>query len=106
MLILVKSHVRGLAQCRLHGEHMSKVKSDYLVKIHDNDREETIVHIRNIGGTDHVSICGMDGGVSGNEHKQVPLKRGDKMNCSACQIYYENRHGLNLDKSWIENLGE
>ncbi len=82
---------------------MGKVKSAYLVKIRDHDRDETLVHIRNIGGSDHVSICGMDGGVSGDEHEQLPLKRGDKMNCSVCRTYYENRHGLNLSKAWLED---
>lgn len=82
---------------------MGKVKSDYLVKIRDHDRDETLVHIRNIGGSDHVSICGMDGGVSGDEQEQEPLKKGDKMNCPVCRIYYDNRHGLNINKSWLEN---
>lgn len=81
---------------------MGKVKSEYLVKIRDHDRDETLVHIRNIGGSDHVSICGMDGGVAGDEHEQVPLKHGDKMNCCVCRTYYENRHGLNLNKAWLE----
>lgn len=80
---------------------MGKDKEQYLVKILDHDGGETIVHIRNIGPTDHVSICGMDGGVSSSEHEVLPLKHGDKMNCQQCRMYYENRHGLNLNKAWV-----
>lgn len=82
---------------------MSKVKSEFLVKVLDHERDETLVHIRNIGPTDHVSICGMDGGISDHEQEVLPLKRGDKMNCDACRTYYENRHGLNLNKAWLED---
>ncbi len=82
---------------------MRKVKEQYLVKILDHDRGETLVHIRNIGPTDHVSICGMDGGVSGSEHETLPLNRGDKMNCSQCRIYYDNRQSLNLNKAWLDD---
>lgn len=81
----------------------SKNKRAYLVKILDHDRCETLVHIVNIGPTDHVSICGMDGGIAGGEHEILPLKRGDKVNCSVCLGFYENRKGLNLSKSWLHN---
>jgi hypothetical protein len=77
-------------------------KSDYLVKIFNKDADETLVHIRNIGVTDHASLCGMDGGLTGDEQATLPLRRGDKLNCPQCLVYYENRHLLNLDKRWIE----
>ena len=79
-------------------------KQDFLVKIIDYeaiDGAETLVHIRNIGGSDHITVCGMDGGNSGGEHEQIPLKRGDKMNCAVCKIFYDNRKGLNLKKDWL-----
>lgn len=82
---------------------MSKVKEQYLVKIFERDTGEATVHIRNIGPTDHASICGMDGGLTGNEHKVLPLKRGDKMNCGQCRTYYDNRQGLNLNKAWLDD---
>ncbi len=82
---------------------MSKNKDAYLVKIIDHESGETLVHIRNIGPTDHSSVCGMDGGVAGSEQEIVPLKRGDKMNCSRCKVYYENRQGLSLNKAWLES---
>lgn len=81
---------------------MSKVKSDYLIKVVDYELNETLVHIRNIGPTDHVTVCGMDGGYAGDEHKVIPLERDDKMNCPQCLTFYENRHTLNLNKSWLE----
>lgn len=80
---------------------MATTKDQYLVKILDRETGETAVHIRNIGPTDHTSVCGMDGGISGNDHEILLLKRGDKMNCDQCRIYYENRHGLNLKKGWL-----
>lgn len=82
---------------------MGKVKDSYLVKIVDHGMGETLVHIRNIGPTDHVSVCGMDGGVTGGEHEVVPLQRGDKMNCPQCRTYYNNRQGLNLNKTWLDD---
>ncbi|MCG9657619.1 hypothetical protein [Vibrio mediterranei] len=53
---------------------MSKVKEQYLVKILERDTGEATVHIRNIGPTDHASVCGMDGGLAGDEHKNFAVE--------------------------------
>lgn len=80
------------------------MKSDYLIKIVDHDAEwdGTLVHIRNIGPTDHLTVCGMDGGVSENSQDVVPLERGDKLNCGSCITYYRNRAALNVPKQFID----
>ncbi|MGR5366990.1 hypothetical protein [Photobacterium damselae] len=80
---------------------MSKVKDTYLIKVIEYEHEEPLVHIRNIGPTDHVTMCGLDGGLASDEQKTLPLNRGDKMNCPSCRTYYERRHGLNIDKRWL-----
>lgn len=77
-------------------------KDDYLVKILEIDTFEETVHIRNIGPSDHVTICGLDGGIAGSEHKVLDLQRGDKMNCGSCFCYYKNRKGLNVPTQFID----
>ena len=63
---------------------------------------ETLTHIRNIGPTDHVTVCGMDGHDTGLGQEVLPLKRGEKMNCSNCLVFYQNRRQLSISKSWLE----
>ncbi len=74
-------------------------KEDFLIKVRCEG--EVHVHIQNIGPTDHVTICGLDGDDPGLDQKVLPLTRGDQMNCRMCKIYYDNRKKLNINKSWI-----
>lgn len=60
------------------------------------------VHIRNIGPTDHVTMCGLDGADEQLNQRILELKRGDKVNCNMCISFYENRKFLNMPRSWIK----
>ena len=82
------------------------MKEDYLVKVENEG--EVLVHIRNIGPTDHVTVCGLDGHDGGEynhlcEQKVLPLNRGDRMNCPMCRIYYDNRSRLNVPARMLDN---
>jgi len=78
-------------------------KEDLLIKVSE-EGQEPVVHIRNIGPTDHKTMCGLDVNTAGTENQEVPLERGDKVNCNCCICFYENRAGLNnVRKSWILN---
>lgn len=76
-------------------------KNDYLIKV--SEGENIFVHIRNIGGSDHVTMCGLDGDDPSIGLKTYELKRGDKMDCGMCRVYYDNRRGLSINKSWVKN---
>lgn len=74
-------------------------KDDYLIKVKEGD--DAFVHIRNIGPTDHVTMCGLDGGDESCGQSELQLRRGDKMNCPMCAEFYNNRKGLNIRKGWL-----
>lgn len=76
-------------------------KSDYLVKA--SNEGEIHVHIMNIGPTDHLTMCGLDGNDPLLEQAVLPLKRTDKMDCPLCKIYYNNRKKLNINPKWLED---
>ena len=75
-------------------------KSDFLIKV--SNEGETLVHIKNIGPTDHLTVCGLDGEDDALGQAALPLERGDKMNCHICRIFYDNRKGLNISKRWLD----
>lgn len=74
-------------------------KEDYLIKV--SHEGEAKVHIRNIGPTDHLTVCGLDGNDLSLEQEVLPLRRGERMDCGMCRVYYENRKGLNLRTEWV-----
>ena len=75
-------------------------KEDYLIRV--SMEGEIHTHIRNIGPSDHVTICGMDGYDTELGQEILPLKHGEKMNCDQCLFYYQNRKGLDISKAWLE----
>ncbi|CAM3962131.1 hypothetical protein SESI111939_10100 [Serratia silvae] len=49
------------------------------------DGDEEFVHIRNgIEGSDYVTLCGLDGGVSGSEQSSRPASKNAKVTCRQC----------------------
>ena len=77
-------------------------KDDFLIKVSEDADVDALVHIRNIGPTDHVTMCGLDGHDPSLGQGILKLKRGDKMNCPTCNEFYVNRRGLNINKQWLE----
>lgn len=80
-------------------------KEDCLIKVReragDRDGGTVAVHIRNIGPTDHATLCGLDVELAGNDHVKLHLEPGDKVTCGCCLTYYKNRAVLNACRWWV-----
>ncbi len=75
-------------------------KDDVMIAV--NIDGEVLIHIRNIGPTDHVTLCGVDGTDETIGQRPATLPKDAKIDCNMCRIYWDGFMETKIRKSWFK----